>query len=153
MHGARRDAERRADVAAAQIRGRITQAASLTESLRRFMVNAQGTGVTDAQFSSNAFSWLSPTDLSAAAWVEQVPASRRKAYERRIGQPIVSPDAQHSVVPTGSRSSYLPATLVSGFPPMSVTGVDLSKEPGMAAALRRARRLNGVAATGLGGEV
>ena len=152
VHGERRDAERRADVAAVQIRGRITQAVSLTESLRRFMVNAGGTGVTGAQFSSNAFWWLSPADLSAAAWVERVPASRRAAYEQQIGQPIVSPDAAYSVAPAGS-GSYLPATLVSGFPPMSVAGIDLSKEPGMAAALRRATRLNSVAATSRGGAV
>ncbi len=30
-----------------------------------------------------------------------------------------SPDAANGVLPAGSRSSYLPATLVSGFPPMS----------------------------------
>lgn len=150
---ARRDTERRADVASAQIRGRITQAVSLTESLRRFMVNAGGTGVTSTQFSSNAFWWLSPADLQAAAWVEPVPASSRAAYEQQIGQPIVSPDPQYKVVRAGSRSSYLPATLVSGFPPLSVPGIDLSEEPGMAMALSRATRLDGVAATGLGGTV
>ena len=121
-HDARRDAEHRAEVAAAQIRGRVAQAVSLTESLRRFMVDAGGTGVTSAQFSRNAFGWLSPAGFPAAAWVERVPASRRAAYERRIGQPIVSPDAQYGVLPAGSRSSYLPATLVSGFPPMSAPG-------------------------------
>jgi PAS domain S-box-containing protein len=146
-HGARRDSERRTEVAAAQIRDRVAQAVSLTESLRRFMVDAGGSGVTNAQFSRNAFWWLSPANFPAAAWVEQVPASRRAAYERRVGQPIVSPDAQYSLVPAGSRSSYLPATLVSGFPPLSVAGIDLSGEPGMAAALERATRLNGVAAT------
>ena len=52
----------------------------------------------------------------------------------------MTPDDQYSVVPTGSRSSYLPATLVSGFPPMPVAGIDLSQEPGMAAALQRATR-------------
>jgi PAS domain S-box-containing protein len=62
----------------------------------------------------------------------------------------VSPDAQYSVLPAGSRSSYLPATLVSGFPPLSLAGIDLSGEPGMAVALERATRLNGVAATPLG---
>jgi PAS domain S-box-containing protein len=153
VHGAHRDAERQAEVAAARIRGRITQAVSLTESLRRFMVNSGGTGVTAAQFSSNAFWWLSPADLSAAAWVEPVPPAGRAAYQRQIGQPIVSPDAQHSVVPTRSRSSYLPATLVSGFPPMSVAGIDLSGEPGMAATVRRATRANRVSATGREGAV
>jgi PAS domain S-box-containing protein len=151
--GARRDAEHRAEVAAAQIGDRVAQAVSLTESLRRFMVDAGGTGVTAAQFSRNAFGWLSPAGFPAAAWVERVPPARRKAYEQRIGQPIVSANTQRSVLPAGSRSSYLPATLVSGFPPMSDAGIDLGGEPGMAAALARATRLNGVAATAPDGDV
>ncbi len=145
--GARRDAEHRAEIAAAEISGRVGRAVSLTESLRRFMVEAGGTGVTSAQFSRNAFGWLSPAGFPAAAWVEKVPAARREAYEQRTGQPVVSSDAQHRVLPAGSSSSYLPATLVSGFPPMSDAGIDLGGEPGMAAALARATRLNGVVAT------
>jgi PAS domain S-box-containing protein len=146
-HDAKRAAEHRAEIAAAQVGGRVAQAVSLTESLRRFMVDAGGTGVTSAQFARNAFRWLSPAGFPGAAWVERVPASRRAAYEQRTGQPIVSPDAQSSVVPDGSRTSYLPATLVSGFYPMSVAGIDLSGEPGIAAALERAAHRNAVAAT------
>src|SRR4051794_1823425 len=131
-----RDAEHRADVAAAQIHGRIVQAAALTESLRRFMLNASGTGVTSDQFARNALRWLSPARLPAAAWVERVPDSRRAAYERRTGRPIVTPDERRTVVP--SRSSYLPATLVSGFHPMAVPGIDLSGAPGIAEVLTRA---------------
>ena len=152
-HGAQRDAERRAEVAKAQIEGRVAQAVALTESLRRFMVDAGGTGVTGAQFSRNAFGWLSPAGFPAAAWIEQVPAARRADYERRTGQPIVSPDSQQGAPAAGSRASYLPATLVSGFPPMSAAGLDLGGEAGMAAALDRATRLNGVAATPLAGAV
>ena len=152
-HAARRDAERRAEVATAQIGGRVAQAVSLTESLRQFMLDAGGTGVTNAQFSRNAFGWLSPAGFAAAAWIERVPASGRAAYEQRIGQPIVSPDSQDSVLPAGSRSSFLPATLVSGFPPMSQAGIDLSAEPGMAAALQRSTRVIGVAATAPDGAV
>jgi len=152
-HSARRDAERRAEVATAQIAGRIAQAVSLTESLRRFMLDAGGTGVTNAQFSRNAFGWLSPAGLPAAAWVERVPASRRAAYERRTGRPIVSADAPYSALPAGSRASYLPATLVSGFPPMSEAGIDLSGEPGIPDAVERATRLDRVAAAAPGGAV
>ena len=144
---ARDDSENRAEVAAAQIRGRVAQAASLTESLRLFMLNASGTGVTSDEFARNALRWLSPAGFPAAAWVEQVPDSRRAAYERRVGQPIVRADEGRGVVPLGSRPSYLPATLVSGFPPMAVPGIDLSGTPGMATALTRASRLDGVAAT------
>jgi len=148
--GAQRDAERRAEVATAQIGGRVAQAVSLTESLRRFMLDAGGTGVTNAQFSRNAFGWLSPAGFPAAAWVERVPSSRRAAYEQRTGESIVSPGAPYSPLPADSRASYLPATLVSGFPPMSGAGIDLSGEPGIPAAVDRATRLNGVAATAPG---
>ena len=146
-----RDSERRAEVAAAQIHGRIAQAASLTESLRRFMLDASGTGVTSDQFARNAFRWLSPADFPAAAWVEPVPDSQRAAYERRIGQPVVTPDEGHSVVPAGLRSSYLAATLVSGFPPLALPGIDLSGEPDMATALDRATHLDRVTATPVAG--
>src|SRR5919198_4265428 len=100
------DSERRAEVAAAQIHGRIEQATSLTESLRRYMLDAGGTGVTSDQFARNAFRWLSPADFSAASWIERVPASRRDAYERRLRQRIVTPDERHRVVASGS-GSYL----------------------------------------------
>jgi PAS domain S-box-containing protein len=143
----RRDSRHRAEVAAAQIRDRVAHGASLTESLRRFMLDTSGTGVTSDQFARNALRWLSPAGFGAAAWVEQVPDSRRAGYERRIGQPIVTPDERHRPVPAGSRASYLPATLVSGFDPLSVPGTDLSGEPGMARTLARATRLDGVAAT------
>jgi PAS domain S-box-containing protein len=142
-----RDTERRAEVAATQIQGRVAQAASLTESLRRFMLDAGGTGVTRDEFTRNASRWLSPADFPAAAWVEPVSGTARSAYERRIGQPIVTPDDRHGVVPAGSRASYLPATLVSGFPPLALPGIDLGGEPGMATALSRATALDLVSAT------
>jgi PAS domain S-box-containing protein len=145
----RRDSDRRTEVAAVQIHARITQAASLTESLRRFMLDAKSTGVRSDQFAKHALRWLGPARFSAAGWVEQVPHSRRAAYERRIGQAIVTPEARYGVVPVGSRPSYLPATLATGFPPMAVPGIDLSSAPGMAAALSRATRLDGVVATPL----
>jgi PAS domain S-box-containing protein len=146
---ARRDSEHRADVAAAQIRARVEQGASLAESLRRFMVGAAGSGVTSEGFASNASRWLSPAGFPAAAWVEPVGASRRAAYERRTSQPIVTRDRRGRIAPVGSRPSYLPATLASGIPPMAVPGIDLRGESGMAAALTRASALRDTRATPL----
>jgi PAS domain S-box-containing protein len=142
---ARRDSERRAEVAVAQIRSRIEQATSLTGSLGRYMLDAGGTGVTSDQFARTALRWLSPAKFPAAAWAEQVPAADRAEYERRTGQPIVTPDERSGRAPTSS--SYLPATLVSGFTPLDLRGVDLRHEPGIASALFRASRPGGVAAT------
>ena len=66
---------------------------SLTESLRRFMVDTGGTGVTSAQFARNAFGWLGPAGFPAAAWVERVPASRRATYEQANADPYVVAEA------------------------------------------------------------
>ena len=74
---ARRDSEQRAEIAAAQIRTRVAVATSLTESLRRFMLDEGATGVTNDEFTRNALRWLSPADLPAAAWAEQVRAADR----------------------------------------------------------------------------
>jgi PAS domain S-box-containing protein len=148
-HDALRESERRADVAAAQIRGRVEQGASLADSLRRFMVGVPGPGVTDKQFAGNSARWLTPAGFPAAAWVEQIPASRRASYERRIGHRIVTQDRQGRTQPVGSRSSYLPATLVSGIPPMTVPGIDLSGEAGFPPALARASTLYDAGATPL----
>jgi PAS domain S-box-containing protein len=146
---ARLDSNRRAEVAAAEIRGRIEEGSSLAESLRRFMVGAAGNGVTTQMFERNASRWLSPAGFPAAAWVERVSASQRAAYERRVGHPIVTRNQQLRIVPVGSRSSYLPATLVSGIPPLAVPGTDLGGGSGVAAALTRATSLDQVGATPL----
>jgi PAS domain S-box-containing protein len=142
---ARHNSERRVELAAAQVRIRLEEATSVTESLRRFMLGEGVTGVTNDEFAKNALRWLFPIDLPAAAWAEEVPADERTAYERRIGEPIVSPGERRKAAPP--RSSYLPATLVSGFPPMNLRGVDLKHEPGIATALRSAIVPGGVGAT------
>jgi PAS domain S-box-containing protein len=146
---ARRESERRAEVAAAHIRGRLEQGGSLAESLRRFMMGVPGSAVTSEEFASNASRWLSPAGFPAAAWVEPVPASRRATYERRIGTPIVTQDRRGRIAPVGSRSAYLPATLVSGIPPLVVRGIDLGGESGMATALARAGAVPDARATPL----
>ena len=146
---ARRGSERRAAVAAAQIRARVQEGTVLAESLRMSMAGAAGNGITSREFETNAARWLSPAGFSAAAWVERVPASQRAAYERRTGNAIVMRDRQGRIAPGGSRSSYLPATLVSGIPPVAFQGIDLGDESGMAEALARASALNDARATPL----
>src|SRR6266571_1433176 len=85
--------QHRAEVAAVQIRERVEQGSSLAESLRRLMESLAGYQFPSAEFQSNASRWLIP-GFSAAAWVEQVPASQRAAYERRTGNSIVAQDRQ-----------------------------------------------------------
>jgi PAS domain S-box-containing protein len=146
---ARRDSAHRAEVAAAQIRGRIADAASLSASLGRYMASVEGTGITNEEFADTASRWLSPAGFPAAGWVEEVRAPDRAAYEKRTGNPIVMRDQRRRIVSAGSRSSYLPATLVSGIAPITVAGLDLGGESGMAGALVRARELHQPSATPL----
>jgi PAS domain S-box-containing protein len=141
---ARRSSERRVEVAAAQIRDHIEQAASLTKSLGRYIYDESGAGVTNDEFQRQTLRWLGPAGFPAAAWVERVLASERTAYERRTGQPIVAPTEPNGSEPPSA--SYLPATLVSGFAPMDLEGVNVAREPEIAAALLRATRNPGGAA-------
>ncbi len=142
---ARHESERRVAIAAAQIRSRVETAATLTGSLTRFMSDEGATGITNAELTRIASRWLSPAGVPAVAWAQEIQRADRAAYERRLGRPIVAPDERRSAVPPGS--SYLPTTLVSGLPPLDSRGIDLSHEPGIAAALARANLASGVGAT------
>ena len=146
---ARRESEHRAEIAATEIRGRLDQGAALADSVRRFLAGDVRGAVTNEQFASIASSWLSPADLAAAAWIQQVPPSRRASYERSTGRQIVVADHRGKITRAGRRSFYLPATFVTGIPPMSVPGLDLVSEPGVVAAVGRARTLYQVTATSL----
>jgi PAS domain S-box-containing protein len=142
---ARRDSDRRVELAAALIGSRISEASSLASSLRRFISTEGAAGVTNAQFAQLALRWLSPAEVPAAAWVEEIPAGERAGYERRLGHVIVTPEQLRT--PERPRTSYLPATLVSGYPPVDVRGIDLGREPGVLEAITRAESPGGVAAT------
>lgn len=144
---ARISSEHRAEVAAAQIRGRVDQGSSLAEGMRRLMETLSGYQFPGSEFQNNASRWLIPAGFSAAGWVEQVPASGRAAYERRTGTPIVMQNRQLGIVSAGARALYLPATFVSGVPPMEVPGTDLGGEPGLSAAVTHASVVYDVVAT------
>jgi PAS domain S-box-containing protein len=122
----KRDARRadgnRADIAAAEVRNGIEQAATLVESLRRFMLGHVTASVTNTQFSDIGARWLSPVGLPAAAWVRQVPE------------------------PGGHD---LRATLVTGASPMTAPGIDLGELAVVAAAIANPRTLFRVTATPL----
>jgi PAS domain S-box-containing protein len=146
---ARHDSAHQAEVAAVQFHGRVANAATLAASLGRYLASVGGTGVTNEEFASNAARWLGPAGFPAAGWIEEVGAADRAAYEGRTGHPIVTRDQRRRIVSVESQSSYLPATLVSGTPPITVPGLDLGGESGMAGALLRARALHQPSATPL----
>jgi PAS domain S-box-containing protein len=144
---ARLHADYSADVAAAQIRAQVEHGSFLADGLAEFMLAVTGRRDAGGLFETTTSRWLSGAGFPAAAWAEQVPASQRALYERQARQPIVAVNRQLRIVPVGPRPWYLPATLVSGVPPLSLPGVNLSGETGIAAAAARARKLDAVSAT------
>ena len=142
---ARGDSEQRVEIAAAQIQGRLEQATELTYSLGAFMLDEGPDGVTNDEFARTALRWVLPAGIQSAAWAEVVRTGDRARYERHLGQAIVKPGAPREPAPRAS--VYLPATLVSAFPPLNARGLDLRHEPGIAPALASAIRPGGVGAT------
>jgi PAS domain S-box-containing protein len=146
---ARRESSHRADIAATQVRDHVAQAASLLDGVRRVLVQPDGSGVTTAQFADIGARWLSPVGLPAAAWVERVSREGRAGYERRTGRRIVVPTSSGGLLPAGLHATYLPATLVTGSPPLSAPGIDLSGPSGISAAVAHAQTAYRVNATPL----
>jgi signal transduction histidine kinase len=146
---ARHESAYRAKLASTEIRSDVEQGANVVESLRRFLVGDVGGPVTSEQFAQVGTRWLDPIGLDTAAWVESVPASERAAYERRERRRIVTMARTGVFATAGRQPSYLPATLVTRVAPMSVPGIDLGGEPGLAAAIARPRTRHHVTATGL----
>jgi PAS domain S-box-containing protein len=124
---ARHDSSHRAEIAATRVRDRVAQATTLVDGVRRFLAAPAGDGITAEEFADVGTRWLGPVGLPAAAWVEQVAATSG----------------------TGPRGTHIPATLVTGSPPMSVAGVDLGGSAGIAAAVARPETAYRVTATPL----
>lgn len=86
--------------------------------------------------------------LTDALWVERVPASRRAAYERRLGAPITRFTLSGGYRRAPPAAWYFPATFVTGTRQPEVRrGVDLSSSPALGAALRDPAALFAVAAS------
>jgi PAS domain S-box-containing protein len=144
---AERDSSHRADIAATQLHDRVAQAETLVDGVRRVLSGHDTPNGTTEQLPDVGALWLNATGLPAAAWVERVPAHERASYERRTGHRIVMQTSSGGLAPAGLRKSYLPATLVTGFPPMSAPGLDLGGISGIAATVVRPETAYRVRAT------
>jgi PAS domain S-box-containing protein len=144
---AERDSSHRADIAATQLHDRVAQAETLVDGVRRVLSGHDTPNGTTEQLPDVGALWLNPAGLPAAAWVERVPAHERASYERRTGHRIVMQTSSGGLARAGLRKSYLPATLVTGFPPMSAPGLDLGGISGIAATVVRPETAYRVRAT------
>jgi PAS domain S-box-containing protein len=146
---AKRDATHRADLAATQVRDHVADAGTLMDGMRRFLVGHAGSSVATEDFADIGARWLSPAGLPAAGWVEAVPSTQRSAYERRLGHRIVEPLRSGGIASAGLSGRYLPATLVTGVPPLTTPGLDLERMPGVKAAVARPQTAYAATATPL----
>jgi PAS domain S-box-containing protein len=74
--------------------------------------------------------------LVDALWVQSVPASGRKSYERRLGAPITRLTGSGGFERAPPAASYLAASSTTGTRPELRPGVDISGWPALAAAIR-----------------
>jgi PAS domain S-box-containing protein len=146
---ARHESSHGAEIAATQLRDHVAQAATLVDGVRRFLAGPQSARATPEQFGDIGARWLGPVGLPAAAWIERVPRNARAAYERRTRRRIVVPTPSGGLRRAALRPAYLPATLVTGSPPLSSPGIDLGSIPGIAPAVARPQTAYGVSATPL----
>ena len=122
-------AHQSADSDAEQVLGLLQQAASFSNGLA---IVLKGEPVRNAgRFAALEGSAATTVGLTQAMWVEQVTSSGRRAYERRIGAPIMPLPGTR---PAATVATYLPATFVAGLP--FRPGVDVSGLPALAATLR-----------------
>jgi len=146
---ARHDSIHRAEIAATQVQDRIAQASTLLDGVRRFLSTPDTAGATSEQFAAIGARWLGPVGLPAAAWIERVPGRERAGYERRTGRLIVVLTPSGGIRSADLRTTYFPATLVTGSPPLTSPGIDLGGIPGIAAAIARPETAYRVRATPL----
>ena len=146
---ARHDSIHRAEIAATQVQDRVAQASTLLDGVRRFLSTPDTAGATSEQFAAIGARWLGPVGLPAAAWIERVPGRERAGYERRTGRLIVALTPSGGIRSADLRTTYFPATLVTGSPPLTSPGIDLGGIPGIAAAIARPETAYRVRATPL----
>jgi PAS domain S-box-containing protein len=106
-------------------------------------------------FNRLAGSTAGSVGLVDALWVEIVPDSARKRYERRLGAPVTRITPSGGFERASPAASYLVAAFTSRTRPELRTGVDVSDWPALAGAIRDRASVFAVSATprgSLGGE-
>jgi diguanylate cyclase (GGDEF)-like protein len=132
---------RQAEAVAALSVGQLSTAAALFQTDQR---------VDPHEFRAMAHSLLESGALSATAFVEAVPASGRRAFERSHGYPILTRDRLGALRREGPASVYFPLTLVATRSKSRLAtplGYDLGSDPIRSSKLLEARDRGGPAAT------
>jgi PAS domain S-box-containing protein len=124
-----RAAQRRADLAAQQVRGALERARTFAVGLGSALEGERTPN--GRRFAALEGSATATVGLTAALWVEPIAARDRRAYERRIHGPIRTLTGRRIA---GPAPVYLPATFRTSLP--LTKGVDVSGVPALGATLR-----------------
>jgi PAS domain S-box-containing protein len=138
-------AGRAAQVLSVRVQGVLARAGAVTDGLGNAL--ADEPSARQRRFARLADAIAGSTGLPDALWVESVPRSERRSYERRIGAPITRLTASGSTRRAGTAQSYLPATYTSQTRPELRAGVDVSTWPALAASIRDRTRIFAVSAS------
>ena len=122
-----RDSDRRAEVAAVQIHGRITQAASLDREPAPVHARREEHRRHERPFREERTAVAGPGALSGGRMDQQIPAAgaRVRAADR---EGIATAGRTLWAAPS-DRAAPIFRDAVTGFPPMAVPGIDLSGAP------------------------
>src|SRR5512133_1035366 len=124
-----RATQRRADLAAQQVRGALERARTFAVGLGSALEGERAPN--GRRFAALEGSATATVGLTAALWVERIAARDRRAYERRIHGPIRTLAGQRIA---GPAPAYLPATFRTSL--ALPEGVDVSGVPALGATLR-----------------
>jgi PAS domain S-box-containing protein len=146
-------AARRARVVTVQAQEVLGRARAYVDGLAQVL--AREPEPEQARFAHWARATSASVGLNDVLWVERVPSSQRRRYERLRGVPITRLTATGRLAAAPAARSYLPATFTSQTRPELRPGVDVTGFPALADAIRDRARIFAVGASrpgALGGE-
>jgi PAS domain S-box-containing protein len=153
----RRDREaaamRRAQVERVQAQEVLGRARAYVAGLADVLASEPKPG--QARFARWAGGTSASVGLDDVLWVQRVPQSERRRYERRLGAPITRLTSSGRFERAPAAGAYLPATFTSRTRPELRPGVDVSSFTGLGAAIRDRSSIFAVGASrpgSLGGE-
>jgi PAS domain S-box-containing protein len=142
------EAQRRARVEAVHAQEVLGRARAYVAGLADVLAHEREPG--QARFARWAGATSASVGLNDVLWVERVPASERRRYERLRGVPITRLTPSGRLVRAPAARSYLPATFTSRTRPELRPGVDAAGFPALAGAIRDPARIFAVGASGPG---
>jgi GAF domain-containing protein/PAS domain-containing protein len=138
-------AARRARIEAVHAQEVLGRARAYVDGLAEVLAQQSEPG--QGQFARWAGATSASVGLGDVLWVERVPGTERRRYERLRGTPITRVTAAGRVSRAPPASSYLPATYTSANRPELRPGVDVSTFLALATAIRDRARIFAVGAS------